>query len=384
VHIQLLYTLDVDMSPSVLLLLFYPIIYIAAPDVFYWVWPNKRPLVTNLAADTVTEAMQATMAQLGALIPLFTYGGLLCGTVLWHLFLSADLDKAHLFANWSLPSALIGGYLGLSWAGISIWLLALGAATGRMRREIPALKAPLKVQLVVWLAGALAEEAWRATAILALVSGRNSTLFSVVAAGMVFGSGHLRLGLQRAAVAGLEGVFLGFLFLWQGSFLAPFAAHLGIQAVYLWGVGEWSQDRKSRRTWQIPGTKCPVCQTPLKLLQIKMGEVFECPSCKEALSLSDTYQNVMRFSGAFGFCSLTIVTLGLLHLWLPDNLVYWLTYPVAYGLATSCLFLYRRTFTRLFPPQLQRGTPYFITLNLAAGHESKKNNGEGHERTDKP
>jgi hypothetical protein len=287
-----------------------------------------------------------------------------------------DLDKAGFFAHSGLWSALIGGYLGVSWAGVSIWLLALGAATGRMRREIPGLGAPLKVQIAVWLAGALAEEMWRVTTIAALVTSRNSPLFSVVAVSVAFGSGYLSLGLQRAAAASLEGVFFGFLFLWQGSFLAPFTAHLAVQAVYLWGVGQMSQDRQSRKTWQIPGTKCPVCQTHLKLLQIKLGEVFECPSCREPLSLSDGYQNVMRFAAAFGFCSLILCTILLLKDWVPSNLVFWLTYPVSYGAATSGLFLYRRVFTRLFPPRLQRGTPYFITLNLEDRHKSKASNGK--------
>jgi uncharacterized protein YbaR (Trm112 family) len=122
----------------------------------------------------------------------------------------------------------------------------------------------------------------------------------------VAGYSYLGLGLQRAAAASLEGAFFGFLFLWQGSFLAPFTAHLAVQAVYLWGVGQWSQARQSRKTWQIPGTKCPVCRTQLKLLQIKLSDVFECPSCKEPLSLSDSYQNVMRFAAAFGFGSLIL------------------------------------------------------------------------------
>jgi len=39
---------------------------------------------------------------------------------------------------------------------------------GTMRREIPGLMAPLKVQVAVWLVGALAEETWRVTAIAAL------------------------------------------------------------------------------------------------------------------------------------------------------------------------------------------------------------------------
>jgi hypothetical protein len=340
------------MSPSFLLLALYPVVGVAAPVVFYLLWPKKRPPVPSLAADGVTETKKATTARLNALIWLFIYVSLMCGTLLWQVFFSVDQDKAGLFAHSRLSSALIGGYLGVSWAGVSIWFLALGAATGRMRREIPGLMAPLKIQIAVWLAGPLAEETWRVIAIAALVASGNSPLFSVVAVSVAFGSGYLSQGLQRAAFASLEGMFFGFLFLWQGSFLAPFAAHLAVQAVYLWGVGEWSQDRRSRKTWQIPGTKCPVCQTHLKLLQIKLSEVFECPSCREQSSLSDGYQNVMRFVAAFGF---------------------------GYGVMTSALFLYRRPFTRLFPPRLQRGTPYFITLNLEGRHKSKSSNREDHD-----
>jgi hypothetical protein len=231
--------------------------------------------------------------------------------------------------------------------------------------------APLKVQIAIWVVGALAEEMWRVTAIAALVTSRNSPLFSIIAASVAFGSGYLSLGPQRTAFAILEGVFFGFLFLWQGSFLAPFAAHLAVQAVYLWGVGPSSQDRQSRKTWQIPGTKCPVCQTHLKLLQIKLSEVFECPACREQLSLSDGYQNVMRFAAAFGFGSWNLCTILLLKDWVPANLVFWLALPLLYGAMTSGLFLYRRAFTRVFPPRLQRGTPYFITLNLEGRHKSK-------------
>jgi len=364
------------MSPLILLLVLYPVVGMAAPVVFYSLWPKERPPVPNLAADAVTETENAATARLSVSISLFMYGSLMCGTLLWQLFFSVDLDRTGFFANSRLPSALIGGYLGLAWAGVSIWVLALGAATGGMRREIPGLMAPLKVQTAVWLAGTLAEESWRVTAITALVTSRYSPLSSVVAVSAAFGSGYLRLGLRRAALASLEGAFFSFLYLWQGSFLAPFTAHLAVQAVYLWGVGQLSQDRQSRKTWQIPGTKCPVCQAHLKLLQIKLSEVFECPSCKEPLSLSDGYQNVMRFAGAFAFCSLTLCTIILLTSWLPGNLGAWLTYPVSYGIATSGLFLYRRAFTRLFPPRLQRGTPYFITLNLERRDKSKVSDGD--------
>jgi hypothetical protein len=362
------------MAPFVLLLVLYPVIVMAAPVVFYSIWSEKRPPVPNSTLETPSET---AVARLGAWVYLFTYGCLMCGTFLWQLLFAVSPDKSGPLTNSRLSIALIGGYLDLSWAGVSIWFLALGAATGRMRREIPGLMAPIKIQITVWLAGAFAEEAWRVIAIAALMTGRNSPALSVIAVSIVFASAYLGLGPQRAAVAALESVFLGFLFLWQGSFLAPFMAHLAIQAVYLWGVGQWGQDRRSRKTWQIPGTKCPVCRTRLKLLQIKLSDVFECPSCREQLSLSDAYQNVMRFSAAFGFCSLVICTMVLLINWVPANLVVWFTYPVSYGVATSALFLYRRTFTRLFPPRLQRGTPYLITLDLSGRQKPRSNDGDG-------
>ncbi len=125
------------MSPSVLLLVLYPVVGMAAPVVFYSLWPKMLPPVPNLAADAVTETEKAATARLGALISLFMYGCLMCATLLWQLFFSVGLDKASFYTNTWLSSALIGGYLGVSWAGVSIWFLALGAATGRMRREIP-------------------------------------------------------------------------------------------------------------------------------------------------------------------------------------------------------------------------------------------------------
>ncbi len=143
------------MSPSVLLLVLYPVVAMAAPVLFYSLWPNERPPVPNSAVSSATESQKAATARLGALIPLLGYGSLMCGTLLWQLFSSENLGIAGFLANSRLTSVLIGGYLGVSWAGVSIWLLALGAATGRMRREIPGLMAPLKLQIGVWLGGAL-------------------------------------------------------------------------------------------------------------------------------------------------------------------------------------------------------------------------------------
>jgi CAAX prenyl protease-like protein len=360
-------------SPVFLLLLLYPAVGFVSPFAFHSLWPEELPRVP-ISSDGDED--KRTSATRGALVSLFVYTALLCSTIVYRLLFPLSLDNVGLPSNSRVWTTLVGAYLGISWAGVSIWLLALGAVTGRMRREISGLMAPLRVQIPVWLMEAIAEEAWRVVAILGLVAAHNSPAFSVAATAIAFGSAYLRFGLQRAAVAILDGLFFGFLFLWQGSLLAPLTAHLAVHAVYLWGVGQYSQDRESRKTWQIPGTTCPVCRADLKLLQVKMSDVLECPSCKASLSVSDGYQNVLRFTAAFSFCSLIVITILLLKDWVPSNLVVWLTYPVSYGVATSGIFLYRRLFTRLFPPRLQRGTPNFITLNLEGRRESKVRDSE--------
>src|SRR5260370_37244534 len=125
------------MSPSVLLLVLYPVVGMAAPVVSYSLWPKMLPPVPNLGADALTETEKAATARLGALLSLFIYGSLMCGTLLWQLFFSVVSGKAAFFANTRLTSALIRGYLGVSWARVSIWFLAPLAATGPMLRRLP-------------------------------------------------------------------------------------------------------------------------------------------------------------------------------------------------------------------------------------------------------
>lgn len=355
------------MSVQAFLLLLYPALAVAAPKVFFWLWPNRRlPALSSPAVATDSE--RTAWANLGALVALFTYGILIFGTLAWQTFLSAGLGEASFFTNKWLSSGLASAYLGAAWAGISIWLLALGGSTGRMRREIPGVIAPLRIQVAVWLLRAIAEEAWRVIAIAALLKDGFSPAGTIVAVSIAFGAAYLSLGLQRFAVAILDGGFFGFLFLWRGAFLAPLIAHLAVQAVYLWGVGQLAFNWQARKTWQISGTKCPVCSSSLKLLQIKLSDVFECPSCRESLSVSDTYQNIMRFAGASVLLFVIFCSYILARIWLSLNegICALLSNLVTLGIETSGLLLYRKTFTRLFPPRLQRGTPYFITMHLGS------------------
>ena len=102
------------------------------------------------------------------------------------------------------------------------------------------------------------------------------------------------------------------------------------------------------------------------------------------LSVSDAYQEISRFVGAFGFLFVLFCSIVLLTIWLP---YYWdvlLTYPLTLAVMTSGFLLYQRTFVRLFPPQLQRGTPYFITLNLEPRRESKAGSSEDRSKEQNP
>ena len=52
------------MFPSVLLLVLYPVVGMAAPAVFYSLWPKERPPVPKSPASAATETEKAATARL--------------------------------------------------------------------------------------------------------------------------------------------------------------------------------------------------------------------------------------------------------------------------------------------------------------------------------
>jgi hypothetical protein len=72
-----------EFSPSVLLLVLYPVVGLAAPLVFFSLWPKRLPPSPNLAGGD--EDKKAATARLGALVSLFVYGSLMCGTLLYQM-----------------------------------------------------------------------------------------------------------------------------------------------------------------------------------------------------------------------------------------------------------------------------------------------------------
>jgi len=336
---------------------------------YFLLCPDEIRSLPALPLSATDKEEQAKAIRLGVNLPLAFYGLLLCGAMLWLWFSRVTFSSAGFDIKRWAPGTLKGGYIGFSWAGVWLWLWLVLASPQRLRREVPGYGAHFAKQVIVCVVGAFSEELWRVLCIVALIGSGYSAGFSVTAAAVAFAIAFLGNGLERSILAGLEGGIFGLLFVWQRSFFAPFAAHLAVQAVYLWGVGQFSPEGQ-RKSW-MRCIRCPVCKAQLSRFQVKIRDPFDCPSCHEQISVSDGYRRAMRWVGLSAYVFLGASTMLLLEHQVSDALATLLLWPIAFGVGTSGLLLYQR----VFPPQLQFGSPTFITLNLEH-HRSDANDSE--------
>jgi hypothetical protein len=350
-------------SSSILVLAVYPLVNILAPAVIFMTWPEKIPPRVTLPYGPTTDEERAAWARLSVVLSLAIYGTLLLCVGLYTQFSLLNLPEVGFqFLGWT-SAVLRGGYVGLSWAGIWLWTWFILAAPQRLSRQVPGLGSPFALQALVLIVGAFSEEFWRVTGITALLHDRYSPTVAIVASSLAFAIAFLPDGLERSALAWLEGCIFGIVFQWQRSFLAPFAAHLAIQAVYLWGVGQFSSEGRPGKPWWHRVIRCPVCDVQLSRLQVKMREEFACPSCHKRLSTSENYRTTMRWVAALSYTLLWVCSYVVLYdqtQVVSDATAVWLASPIAWGAGTSLLFLYQR----VFPPTLQYGETHFLTLNL--------------------
>jgi len=241
----------------VAILALYPVASIAAPLAYFLLCPEEIRSLPALPSSATDEDEKATAIRLGVNVPLNFYGALIFCTILWLWLSQSFFTPVVLSVNGWVSATLKGGYFGLSWAGIWLWLWLVLADPRRLRREVPGYGANFAKQLIVWVAGAFSEELWRVLCIAVLLAAGYPSGFSVTATAVAFGVAFLGYGLERSILATLEGLIFGMLFVWQRSFFAPFTAHLAVQAVYLWAVGQFSPEvqRKSR----MRGIRCPIC-----------------------------------------------------------------------------------------------------------------------------
>ena len=359
-------------SSSILALVLYPILGFAAPMVVFSLWPEKFPPRPTLPAGPSTHEEKTAWARLDVILPMAFYCALILCVSLWTRFSLLNLSQVGFHTGGWVSATLRGGYVGLSWAGIWLWKWFVLSAPQRLRRVVPGLAAPFALQMVVWIVGAFSEEFWRAVGISALLTDRYSPIFAVIASSLVFAVAFLPDGLERSALALLEGAIFGVLFLWERSFAAPFAAHLAVQAVYLWGVGQFSSERRLGKSKWTRVIRCPVCGVQLSRLQVKLTEDFACPSCHKRLSTSEEYRTAMRWVAALSYMLLFVCSVALLYAKIQEQdggIAIWLVGPIAWGAGPSLLFLYQR----VFPPTLQYAETHFLTLNLDEPHPPHSN-----------
>ena len=346
-----------SLSPIIVLAL-YPIATIIAPVGYFILFPEEIRLLPTLPLSATGREERATATRLGVNVPLTLYGILFTGLLLWLWSSQTSFLLSDLAPKMWRPAFFRGAYFGLSWAGIWLWLWLVLANPQRLRREVPGYGAPFVKQIVVCVAGTLCEELWRVICISELFTRGYSPAFAITVTSLAYAVAFLGNGLEAFVLAALEGSIFGMLFIWQRSFFAPFAAHLAVQAVFLWGVGQFSPE-ESPKLW-MRGIRCPFCKTQLSRFQIRLTEPFDCTSCHEQISVSDGYRRAMRWIAVSGYLILYACTAVLLEKEVSDTLFVFLVWPVAFGVGTSGFLLYQR----VFPPQLQYGSPTFITLGL--------------------
>jgi hypothetical protein len=347
------------LSPNlVIVLALYPAASFVAPAAYFLLCREEIHSLPTLPLSATDQEEQAEVIRIGVNQPLAFYALLLCGVILWLRFSPIVFSTDILNTKGWVSGTIKGGYIGLSWAGIWLWLWLVLANPQRLRREVPGYGAPFGKQIVVCVVGAFSAELWRVLCLATLITSGYSPSFSVTASALVFAVAFLGSGPERSILAALEGSIFGLLFVWQRSFFAPFAAHLAVQAVYLWGVGQFSPDGQ-RKLW-MREIRCPVCKAQLSRFQIRMRDPFDCPSCRKEISVSDGYRKAIRSVGLCAYLVLGPFTMLLLEHQISDTLAILLLWPIVFGAGTSGVLLYQR----VFPPQLQYGSPTFITLNL--------------------
>ncbi len=127
--------------------------------------------------------------------------------------------------HWKLH-LLVGCAAGISWIGLHILLLYLleGPRLGSATRSTQQGSAALWVS--IFFVGAFAEEFWRAFCLFAFTNTGHSIFVSVVLTAIAFSAGHLRSSIGGYLGVATLGVGLALLYLWQGSIVATYSAHV--------------------------------------------------------------------------------------------------------------------------------------------------------------
>ena len=307
-----------------------------------------------------------------------TYGLLiflvvLFAVVTWTWVKRSDALQTILIPSHWKRSIFHGIILGLALVGILLIL----------RRHFPEAKkftllvlagiaSPPLVRILALLLVIFTQELWRVVCLKALMGDGVSGPQALLATSIAYGSAYLPWGPLVADSEGIVGAALGGLFLWSGSFLVPFAAHITLGAQVLLYAVAAAPDAEAGDIHRRPFARCPACGATLSLRQVNVNinEAFFCPSCHTRITVSDRRRAFLRWGFVFVFIALLIGVFDVLPGAIRGN-QYWIALAL-----TFCAGVGLWSFLQIiFPPKLECGDPDFVRLNLgdreARPHEEK-------------
>ncbi|HTQ86301.1 MAG TPA: CPBP family intramembrane glutamic endopeptidase [Candidatus Solibacter sp.] len=344
------------------LLFLYPLAFLAVSFLGPLLLLGRQPDDVPGVADASDEPRNR---RANVELPAVHYGVLIGGVTLWMWANPHEWNLSTNTQGGAVGGILLGGLVGMAWCGIWFQLVGTVGAPPGLRRLIPALGATSASQLTVTLLGACAEELWRVIALTSFNHSGYSNEAAVILTAVAFGVVWIGQSLPRGVLSILEGALLALLFVWQGSILAPFTAHLAIQGVFMAAGG-----RRGRRQRFGTGAKgqpgsCPACGHALSRLEVSLREGFPCPACGAPLSVSESYRTTRRW--VVGALTLVYIVLG--YGLLLDKLAFVYVYFIALLLAIGAQISTMVLIQSLFMPKLQYGDPNFLALHLEAGRQ---------------
>ena len=193
------------------------------------VWAIRHPFEDMTSEYAVKMKKVSFLLQLLKEIVLLA---LLFGLLI-HQGMSAGRVGFHL-GNWQINVA-IGATAGSLMIGVQALIRRLMAAAKYTDPDEQLFKGSVPLWICSLLVGAVAEEVWIVFCILAMTQLGGSVFFAVVVSSLIFGFGHVLLGLEAVPVLALSAVPSCLLFLWRGSILPLVLYHwIGNIGVLYW------------------------------------------------------------------------------------------------------------------------------------------------------
>jgi membrane protease YdiL (CAAX protease family) len=192
-------------------------------------WTIRHPYVDMSSEYVIKTVKVSVLLQLLKEIALLA---LLFGLLI-HQGISAARVGFHL-DNWQLNLA-IGTTAGSLMIGLQMFLRRLMATVKYTSSDQHLSKSSVPLGIALLFIGAMAEETWIVFCILAMTQLGGSVFFTVVLTSLIFGFGHVMLGVEVVPALALSAVPSCLLFLWRGSILPLVLYHwIGNIGVLYW------------------------------------------------------------------------------------------------------------------------------------------------------